>query len=335
VTVNFERLEETYCNPGIVLVLGSGISVGSGLPNWSGLLKRVAEGVAGSVEPEFFKQLRCSDFGLPVVASILEERSSDRQELIERVREALYRDFPFFPSGVTEDDRPRLVHHVHTQNPTLRAVGSLCASNRGTNDFTPNRKIHAVVTFNLDALLQAYVRARYGKRLLRTVERPSASSNPEKISIYHMHGLLRFDRKAHDPTKEAADAVVLTEQDYFNFFNNPMSLFNYTFMYLLREFSCLFIGLSMQDENIRRLLHFSKFERLRGYESEGLGAPVPDKLIRHFAVLRQASPAVDDALEESLRPLGTTVLWIRDYAEIPSQLQKLYEAGGGEWELVF
>lgn len=81
-----------------------------------------------------------------------------------------------------------------------------------------------------------------------------------------MHGFLRFDQAARDLSKNAPDAAVLTEQDYFEFFNDPMSLFNYTFMYLLREPPCLFIGLSMQDENIRRLLYFSRMERMRGYQ---------------------------------------------------------------------
>jgi hypothetical protein len=334
--MSYEALQETYRDRGIVLVLGSGVSIGSGLPNWSGLLERVAGTVAGGAEPHLFNQLRRNEVGLPVVASILEERSSGRREFMEVVRDALYRDFPFFPSGIAENDRSVLVDHVRTRNPTLRAVASLCASKEPrTNDFEPNEKIHAVVTFNLDSLVQTYVRARYGKRLLRTVERPSASSNPRKISIYHMHGFLRFDRKAHEPTKEASDAVVLTEQDYFNFFNNPMSLFNYTFMYLLREFSCLFVGLSMQDENIRRLLHFSKLERVRSYWSEGVKEPARDKLIRHFALLRRTVSSVDRALEESLLPLGTEVLWVHDYDEIESQLRNVYKAGGAKWDLVF
>src|SRR6185437_9069910 len=97
-----------------------------------------------------------------------------------------------------------------------------------------NSLIHGIVTFNLDALLQAYVRARYGRHLLRTTERASAGKKPHTISLYHMHGHLRFDEMAGDLTKEAPDAVVLTEQDYFDFFNNPNSMFNYTFLYLLR-----------------------------------------------------------------------------------------------------
>ena len=152
-----------------------------------------------------------------------------------------------------------------------------------------------------------------------------------------MHGYLRFDRKAGEQTKEAADSVVLVEQDYFDFFNDPISLFNYTFLYLLREYPCVFVGLSMQDENIRRLLHFSKLERLRAFEAEGKKEKnVRDKLIRHFAILlRHARSRVDEAIEDSLDPLGTKVLWIDSFAEIPARLADMYNAAGDDWARVF
>ncbi|HEU0079649.1 MAG TPA: SIR2 family protein [Longimicrobiaceae bacterium] len=62
-------------------------------------------------------------------------------------------------------------------------------------------------------------------------------------------------RRFHDLEDEAPDVRVFTEQEYFDFFNRPTSIYNYTFLHLLREFPCLFIGLSLKDDNIRRLLH--------------------------------------------------------------------------------
>lgn len=112
-----------------------------------------------------------------------------------------------------------------------------------------------------------------------TVERASAgpyaqsesergSFVPRRINIYHLHGYLRFDKKAGEPRKET-DKITLTEQDYFDVFNDPTSIFNYTFLHLLREWTCLFIGLSMQDENVRRLLHYSAKERMESLMAEG------------------------------------------------------------------
>jgi hypothetical protein len=59
-------------------------------------------------------------------------------------------------------------------------------------------------------------------------------------------------------------------------------------------------------------------------------------LLRHFAILKRNDVReVDEAIEESLLPLGTTTLWIDDYPEIESRLEQLYEATGDSWALVY
>jgi hypothetical protein len=281
-------------------------------------------------------ELRSFGFTLPAIAGILRSRCSSDSDFAEKVRQSLYRDFPFFPGGVGKLNRSEFVQYVKINNPTLRAVASLCAMRHpGERLFSCNPGIRAIVTFNLDALLQAYVYARYEKRLLRTIERASASHVPEKISIYHMHGFLRFDEKRGDAAREAADKIVFTEHAYFDFFNSPTSMFNYTFLHLLRETPCLFMGLSLQDENIRRLLHYSRRERIRSLCEEGEPLEKAEaKSLRHFAVLRTHSEVVDSLVECSLQQLGITVLWVNDFEEVPDQLAEMYESAGMEWSLV-
>jgi hypothetical protein len=331
----WERLHASYRADGIVLVLGSGVSVSSGLPKWDALLERLAADWAPD-DRRLFKRLREHELSLPVIASILEERAGSREAFVERVRDALYREFDFKGTAIEGAARKSFRDDVRLRNTTLRAVAALCGKADGQVSFSPNRKIRAVISLNMDHLLQVYDGVHYGRRLLRTVESPSASANPEKISLYHIHGLLRFDRKAGQSTKEAAYGLVLTEQDYYDVYNNPLSVFNYTFMYFLREATCLFIGLSMQDENVRRLLHFSKKERLVGFEKEGRKDRLEERLLRHFAIIKQTGfESVDAAIEESLLPLGTTALWIEDYPEIPHRLEELYESNGDRWALVY
>ncbi len=289
--------------------------------------------LAGGTELDGLRQF---GFTLPAIAGILRSRCPSDNDFAEKVRQALYRDFPFFPGGVGKTNRSEFVQYMKGNNPTLRAIASLCAMRYpGGRLFSCNPGIRAIVTFNLDALLQAYVYARYEKRLLRTVERASASHDPNKISIYHMHGFLRFDDKRGDATKEAADKLVFTEHAYFDFFNSPTSMFNYTFLHLLREVPCLFMGLSMQDENIRRLLHYSRRERIRSLCEEG--APLgraEAKSLRHFAVLKSHSEILDPLVECSLGQLGVTVLWVKNFEEVPDQLADMYESAGMEWTLV-
>ncbi|MGK5114449.1 SIR2 family protein [Geodermatophilus sp. CPCC 205506] len=337
--MNWDHLKETYVKHGIVVVLGAGVSVGSGLPTWSGLLERIADRVEDEGGTDFVRELQSCHVPLQVIASVLEERCGDREEFVAIVREALYSEFPFFPGPINHDVRAELVQHVQLNNVTLQAVASLCAMRDSEHArYSPNPQVHAVVTSNLDNVLQEYVRGRYGVSLLRTIDRASAQAIVGRTNVYHMHGFTRFDPKAADPAKNAPDAVVLTEQDYYDFFGSPTSLFNYTFLYLLREWSFLFIGSSMQDENIRRLLHVSKLERVHGHQNERKLEPdeIRRQVQRHFAILKHSSvPRVDDAVEASLRPLGTSVVWINDHKELKPKLQELYEAAGLSWELVF
>jgi hypothetical protein len=337
-------------------------SIGKGDPNYFKELKKWPLPVIASVLEQ---------------SSFEEQKDIEpRAEFIERVRKALYRKFhkdlypdiyealyldshkrvdsplgpdmdsryPLEKRKKAEENRRKLVRDVCAHNETLRTVAALCVVQYAGKEkqlFKANvEHIRAIVTFNLDNLLQEYTRARYNNPgLLRTIERATQSPSIGKISLYHMHGLLRFDSKAMRPEKEAADAVVLTEQNYFDFFNDPMSLFNYTFLYLLREFSCLFIGLSMQDENIRRLLHYSREERVKSYLRKHPRKPEDDaieKSRRHFAILQRSdSSSINSAVEKSLLALGTRVLWVADYDEIPARLAEIYHPARYEWDQVY
>jgi SIR2-like domain len=129
-----------------------------------------------------------------------------------------------------------------------------------------------------------------------------------------------------DADEEPVECV-FTEQQYYDFFSRPYGVFSYTFLYLLREFSCVFIGMSMQDENIRRLLHYSMTDR-RG------GKPVtPQTRPRHFALLPPTdSPRIDQFAALSLRRLGVRVLDV-PFQDIPTRLADIY--GPKEWKTVY
>lgn len=322
--MSWQELQTIYNERGLVLVLGSGVSAGCGLPTWAELLQQLFDDLQTG--------LRVSDLethlSLPAIASLIVERLGDHKKFVSKVRDILYQKMPYYPNGVDKRNHTAYVHYIEETNPTLHAIAALCAvRNPDSSTYSANPNIHAIVNFNLDGLLQAYVFARYQKRLLRTVERASAGSIDGKISTYHMHGFLRFDKHGDDLSKNAPDAVVLTEQDYFDFFNQPTSLFNYTFLYLLREYPCLFIGLSMRDDNIRRLLHYSREEKFKALQAEGErnSAKIAHKLTPHFAVLKKKQQqAINKAIEQTLHALGVQTLWIDDFSEIPPRLGELY-----------
>lgn len=321
-------LTAKYNRSGIVLALGAGVSFGSGLPGWAELLDRIAEEMKVPIP---VKRLRELGMSLPTIATLLRD-SEDPVEFAGRVRRALYRDFPFFPEG-WKHRREEFVRHIDVRNPTLSAVGQFCsgpvASEVGQMG---NPRIPAVVTFNLDSLLQEYVAARYGRKFLRTIERASASTRLHKIPLYHAHGHIRFDQEWRDRTRSAPDALVLGELEYFDVFDNPTGVFTYSLLHLMRTHSLLFVGLSMSDDNLRRLLHYSRRELCASYRAEGVKPETRD-LDRHFAILKLEKRSEEtEYRERSLQSLGVNALWVNEYSEVPARLRELYESGGDSWE---
>jgi hypothetical protein len=350
----WDALAEDYPR-GLVVVLGSGVSKASGIPMWKEFLIRSARQIKTPTESAVLDMMIGCGFTLPVIASLLEERCGrgehPRREFIHALRTSLYEDFlerhqltPPVDFSRGSQARKQFIEKVRATedgNTTLRAIGALCAIK--TEEFKRNPNIRAIVTLNVDWLLQAFVRAHFDRddrmSFVRTIDRPSASPTAGKIPVYHMHGLLRFDRKQDRPQKDAPDRVVITEQDYFNVFNNPTSIFNYTILHLLREQRCLFVGLSMTDENVRRLLHYSKVERVESLEAEELTDPdkIRKKVTRHYAVLQHGKRSTDEAIEDTLAPLGTRVLWVNDFGELPQRFECVYDKahGTGQWEAVY
>lgn len=285
---------------------------------------RIGEECFAKQGRETVEQLIKSGATLPAIAGILESKRPKGTVWLELLQKALYRDFPFHDAIKSETRQQELARFVHERNPTMRAVAASCAQRTGARArFDANERVRAIVSFNVDSVFRAYARARYGVYLFRTIEGATKVGRTGRIPVYHMHGLLKFERDSRTADEDAMHCV-FTEAEYFDFFNRPNSVFNYTFLYLLREFNCLFIGMSMNDENIRRLLHYSTAEKRELAAVQGQ-IDLERKALRHFAILKRSeAPRLDELTDVALRRLGTRVLWINDFQEIPQRLGFVY-----------
>lgn len=342
-TDSLQRLKESYAQREIVLCLGAGVSQGSRVPDWKELLYRIGGKVMrGEAHGrQVVDQLAEDGLSLPAIAGILEAEHQKRRRLAKEepeaqfsdlIREALYRE-----TGLVHDSSSKaeaFVKQTQRDNPTLRAVGALCVIDGPP--FKRNPKVRAVINFNYDALFYRYTRARYRPFLLRTIERPEAPLNPNRIPVYHPHGFLHFSKKyAGNKDRETPDQLVLTEQEYFDRFNRPLTVFTYTMLFLLREHPFLFLGCSLNDENVRRLLHYSLQERLEGIKRREKRPS--SRAIRHFMIRkRERNPEITHLVEASLKRLGVRIVWINDYADIGEVLGQVYEAvDGRRWGDVY
>lgn len=83
--MSMSQLKNTYAREGIVLVLGAGVSVGSGIPTWMSLIRGMVTKSFGGDE-SMFDRLREQGLSLTTIASLLEERSASRKAFVEDVR---------------------------------------------------------------------------------------------------------------------------------------------------------------------------------------------------------------------------------------------------------
>ena len=343
-----QELAELYDKRGITLVVGAGASFASDIPTWIDLLKRIAEDpLVREASEHTVQHLLEANFSLPSIAAYLQHlHGGGIADYIECVRHNLYRDFPFRLGS--DYNREELLAFLNKNN-TLRSVAAMCVfrdtsrQQSGPACFSANPRIHDVITFNIDALLEALIKNKYpsGRPSLdavyRTIEKPAASSQHGRVNIHHLHGFLRFDQHIKMPDRESV-SLVLTEQEYFDFFNSPTSIFTYAFLFKLRENPCLFVGLSMVDENLRRLLHYSVQERTASYRSENHDEEsARRKSTRHFAILgSESNRDRRSAMEVTLARLGVRVIWVHDYQQICDILKSLYESVDcHRWEDVY
>jgi len=273
-----------------------------------------------------FNTLRQAGFSLPTITEFI-KRKIDAGLFISALRECLYREFKFRDVERIDDGTAgRFVEDTDKCNPTLVAVYNLAVLDR-PDGLTANPKVHAIVNFNLDALLEQYDKARHlvkglpGKRrCIHTIESPSHDRIFGRVNIYHPHGYLRFDRFKENPTKEAI-FTVLSEHEFFDFYNRSTEIFTYTMLFLLREYHCLFVGMSMTDDNIGRLLFYSNIERQRSREREKRSEIEP---LRHSAIMRRPAEGVHlDLLETTLKAIGVQPMWIDSFSQIPEALSQL------------
>jgi hypothetical protein len=134
-------------------------------------------------------------------------------------------------------------HRVPSERTTLNAIGDLIARSNAS------RGVASVVTFNFDDLLERELERRR-VRVQPVIDAKRVNGNG--IPIVHAHGFI--PRTGPISRKD----VVFTEPDYHRL---TESVFHWSLSFIverLRKNTVLFIGLSMSDPNLRRLLDASR-----------------------------------------------------------------------------
>lgn len=175
--------------------------------------------------------------------------------------------------------------------------------------------IRRICCFNYDDLLEEAYSSR-GYTTHSIVKGDKFNNNFKGTCIYHPHGLLPYSA---EPEVLRDANIVLGEQEYNSLYSNPYSWSNLIQISLLSNYTCVFVGMSMQDPNIRRLLdvfaamnfthkHYAVFKSPRsGMSGED----------------RQAAGFVKKAMEEDLASLRVAPIWVGSHDDISDVIRSI------------
>ncbi len=286
------ELSEAYGTGRLCLILGAGLSKGCGLPMWNELnlrlLKLALRGLYETVGPEEAPlherdiEATLKERVRPMVGRYVKAKLGERY--LDDLRAALYRD----PVRLSR---------------TVRAVLSL-------------DRLHAILTFNFDEILERFAQELGVAGRYLPVYEPPICAVAGKIPIYHTHGFL-----PSDPSAPRSSTVVFSEDDYHELLYHAHHWTDHVAIQLLARYTCLFLGTSGEDPNLRRLIDLTRH----------LAAPP-----RHYILLKPpASPPADArsairysasrrAVWDAFDHIGLEVLWIHDYdRDIPRILRTI------------
>lgn len=326
------RLVNTYRKyPQIGIFLGAGATISSKVPSYPelalNLLQTASEHTNFDGDREwarnFIQDQRTRIANnrkiIPPEDVVLYVRShlgSDKKTLRELIQHEIYKNAAV---------RKTVKRDAFEKNETLDAILTFCAARPHTGITTDpnllpmvNPKIGGILTTNYDNLVESAFHTKFRQKLLKPIGRPTTSEfdimDRQTISVYHMHGYVGFKKFVEDQEDKPTPEIVIAEDDYFETFYDPMGFGNYIALSFFRRFPCLFIGASMEDKNIRRILfHLVSASKRQNQAHQ-----------RKFAILKKDEELYDSLLDQNLLYYGVETIWIDRFSDIPEILRELY-----------
>jgi hypothetical protein len=256
----------------LAVVVGAGLSMPAGLPTWGELLRRLADDLVPPTSRPAFDILARQGSSLGT-ARLLKEFLGVRELFPQKVEAALY-------GGGYDPDAP---------NPGLDLVVALAEL-----AVRANARLD-VITYNFDDLLETAL-SRAGMAFTVVADEQTFALAAGGVNIFHVHGLLPAGGEAAVGYAE----LVLSEDEFHSLMSARDRWQNRVQAQAYAHKDCLFVGLSLTDPNLRRLLDLAR-------AAEGVG--------RRFAVVRRV------AAGQTVEPGGTAL--DADTAEALNELNRM------------
>jgi len=238
-------LSSDYSDGNLTLVLGAGVSIDSGMPDWSSLLDSL---FVRLLTRELAEGSDIRDEEIAAIVKRLKDVDDPSPLMTARYLRKGLTDLPSDASDTFHSTVSNVLYESAKRH--SRADTWVKALAKMTHPRRTGAKVKAVVTYNFDDLLEKEL-TKTGD-LYRSIFREGETATNDELPIYHVHGFLPEDRDTYDHLEEST--LVFSEEGYHEIYVDSYHWSNLVQLNLLRESTCLFIGLSLTDPNLRRLL---------------------------------------------------------------------------------
>lgn len=294
-------LKRSLKSGNLTMVCGAGVSIAANIPSWSDLLVQLLDAMMKKLSNNTNipnKNINSIDFQQKLGSSLVIGKylkSNLGKDFLTELRDALYRNDP----------------------KTCDLINAIVDISRPQRDGKP---LDSIITFNFDALLEENMAQNNIK--FKALYDEGIRNKAEELPIYHVHGYLPREGKL-SPQND----VVLSEDAYHTQFIDPFSWANLIQLNKLSQNTCLFVGISLTDPNMRRLLDVSKRKEVEGSLNHYIIKKIPS-LSSHKKKNSSSKKYRNDELmmfleEQDANDLGLNVLWVEGFDEVPRLIKDL------------
>lgn len=319
-----EEIKAIYKKEKLVLVLGAGVSIDYNLPGWDILLQKL---MVNTIEKES---------EVSTILSKLFSKAFNPSPLIA----GRYLQSYFEGNNVKFEDEVRRIMYEslnkECKSELMQVILKLCIA----PGKSPN--LNSIITYNFDDILEETLLASNLDVPYKTIYGTGIGVENGELPIYHVHGYLPREGELSD-----ANQITFGENVYHKQYTNLYSWNNIVQINKFRDYNCLFIGTSLTDPNTRRLLDIANQQRTekdgfhycikRKYNKEKVSKLLDIILTDNKDILHdknQKKQGFDETVENlinivqsfeenDLKSFGIKTIWVNDFPEIPTILNKI------------
>lgn len=303
---NILEVSKKYFDNKVSLFLGAGVSIAANLPSWDDL---IAELLIKKFENETTYQNHDGELG----SILCLEKANREHSMISQTRFIKQNLEPKKYVELLQEALYKNTSKINLANPLFDILIKMI---RNKNDI----KIKNIVTFNFDDLLELKLK-EVGIAYYQYTDLSNKHDNSE-VSISHVYGFLPL---SGTPDEIDIDEIIFSEEQYHKMYCDPFHWSNMKQLVCLRENTCFFIGCSLTDPNMRRILDIAKSKTNRKHYAilkiDEIKKPkdvfISDDLLEKYKNFHVQSKT------DYFESLGVNVIWVESFTQVPEVIQEI------------